>query len=186
MPLGAYPFAERFGWLVDRFGVSWQLSVGSRAQRVVPCLMFTGEQHGRAAEAMETWTALLGGSITHVDRYGPGEGEREGTVKHATFEVDGRTLTAIDSGYPHGFGFTGAISFLVPCDDQAEVDRLWDALGDGGAPGPCGWLTDRFGVTWQVVPRVLFDLLADPARADRVTRAMLSMQKLDAEALQRA
>ncbi len=189
MELGAYPFSPRFGWLQDKFGISWQIGLEERKQKIAPFLMFTGKQHGRAEEAIRYYTSLIDRStIEEIVRNGPGEEEPEGTVKRAVFTLDGLEMMAMDSAYPHGFTFTPAVSFVANCDSQAEIDELWDTLGDGGEIQQCGWLTDRFGVTWQIVPVILATLMQDPdpARARRVTEAMLQMVKLDIAALENA
>jgi predicted 3-demethylubiquinone-9 3-methyltransferase (glyoxalase superfamily) len=189
MELGEYPFSDRFGWLADKFGVSWQVNLKSRTQKITPFLMFVGEQHGKAEEAMNLYMSLFERSrIVSFERYDEGEEAPEGTVKHAAFLLDGQEFMAIDSNYDHQFTFTPAISFFVNCETQEEVDKLWDTFADGGEKQPCGWVTDRYGVTWQVVPTVLGELLQDedPEKAKRVMQAMLKMQKLDIKALQEA
>jgi predicted 3-demethylubiquinone-9 3-methyltransferase (glyoxalase superfamily) len=189
MELGEYPFSDRFGWLADKFGVSWQVNLKSRTQKITPFLMFVGEQHGKAEEAMTFYMSLFERSrIVSFERYDAGEESPEGTVKHAAFLLDGQEFMAIDSNYDHQFTFTPAISFFVNCETQEDVDKLWDTFADGGEKQPCGWVTDRYGVTWQVVPTVLGELLQgeDPEKAKRVMQAMLQMQKLDIKALQEA
>ena len=149
-----------------------------------PCLWFDG----RAEEAAELYTGLFPNSrITHVQRYGAGEHGQEGTVLTVAFELDGRPFVALNGG-PE-FAFTEAVSFQIDCADQAEVDRYWEALMEGGGePGRCGWLKDRFGLSWQIVPRQLGEMLGDPdrARAGRAMEAMLKMNKIDVAALRRA
>ncbi len=191
MPLDAYPWSERYGWVKDRFGVSWQVIAGRRppeGSMIAPCLMFTGAQHGRAEEAMRLYTGIFpNGRIDAVERYAAGEGP-EGTVKHGRFVLAGREMVAMDSHYEHGFTFNEALSLQVMCENQAELDRYWAALGEGGEHGPCGWLKDRFGVSWQVVPATIEQWLAsrDTAARDRAFEAMLKMKKLDIAALERA
>ena len=192
MPLGAYPWSERYGWVQDRFGVSWQVIAGRRepsGATIVPCLMFAGAQHGRAYEAMEVYAGIFpAGRVTSVERYAAGEGPT-GTVKHGRFVVAGQEMIAMDSHVDHGVTFNEALSFQVMCHDQAEVDRYWTALSDGGGEaGPCGWLKDRFGVSWQVVPASLRDWLGstDAAARDRAYAAIMRMGKLDVAAIQKA
>ncbi len=190
MPLGSYPWSERYGWVKDRFGVSWQV-ITRRADggaTIVPCLMFVGAQHGWAEEAMRFYTGVFPeGRIDSVERYAVGEGP-EGTVKHGRFTLAGQELVAMDSHIDHGFTFNEALSLQVMCADQAEVDHCWDALAAGGEHGPCGWLKDRFGLSWQVVPTAMTEWLVstDTAARDRAFEAMLQMKKLDIAALQRA
>lgn len=191
MPLDAYPWSPRFGWVQDRFGVSWQVIAARKPSPdtvVVPCFMFSDAQHGRAHEAMQRMTSLFPDSrIDGVTRYAPGEGPTD-TVKHGMFTLDGQRFIATDSHVPHGFTFNEATSLSVRCRDQAEVDRLWDALGDGGTPSRCGWIADRFGIWWQLVPQRLVDLQGSPdgAARKRMFQAMMTMDKLDVAGLERA
>lgn len=190
MPLDRYPFSEKFGWLNDRYGVSWQLSLGSSPQKITPFLLFVGEQHGKAEEAIEFYRSLFdNSSINHVERYGENrQPELEGTVSHASFTLAGQDFMAMDSNLEHNFTFTEAISFFVACEGQEEVDELWERLTAGGEEQPCGWLKDRFGVSWQIIPNALMEMLSDedPARAERATQAMLQMKKIQIDDLRTA
>jgi predicted 3-demethylubiquinone-9 3-methyltransferase (glyoxalase superfamily) len=191
MPLQQYPFSEKFGWLADRYGLNWQLNLGSRPQKIVPFMMFVGEQHGKAEQAMNLYTSLFKDSgIENIVHHGPGMGEVEGTVMHAVFRLAGQEFMAMDSNQEHNFTFTEAISFYVDCKSQQEVDFFWEKLGEGGDPNAqqCGWLKDRYGVSWQIVPSVLVDLMndPDPEKAKRVTEAMLQMKKIEIPALEQA
>ncbi|WP_366655283.1 VOC family protein [Fodinicurvata sp. EGI_FJ10296] len=198
MPLDRYDWSEKYGWLSDRYGVSWQIALGDCAevghQAICPSLLFVGAQHGRAEAAMEHYMAVFSTSPaasstapTAVDgilRYDGGP-DPAGTVKHAQFRLAGETFMAMDSAAAHDFGFTEAVSFMVGCDNQAEVDHYWSGLSAVPDAERCGWLKDRFGVSWQIVPRILPRLLADPdpARSARVMQAMLAMKKIDIEVL---
>ncbi len=152
-------------------------------QKITPFLWFDGQ----AEEAAAFYTSLFPNSrIDSVSRYteaGPGE---PGTAMVVAFTLNGQAFSAINGG-PE-FHFTPAISFYVNCETQEEVDRLWERLTDGGRPDQCGWLTDRYGLSWQIVPTALPELLSqpDPVKAQRVMQAMLQMTKLDIAALQRA
>jgi predicted 3-demethylubiquinone-9 3-methyltransferase (glyoxalase superfamily) len=191
MPIGAYPWSERYGWIADRFGVSWQVMSGPRPPEgpaIAPSLMFVGVQHGRAEEAMRFYTGIFPGSrIAEVARYAAGEGP-EGTVKRARFVLAGQDLVAMDGHGEHRFGFDEGVSLQVMCEDQAEVDRYWEALGAGGSHGPCGWLKDRFGLSWQVVPKQIATWMGGgvPAARDRAFQAVMGMGKLDVGAIERA
>jgi predicted 3-demethylubiquinone-9 3-methyltransferase (glyoxalase superfamily) len=189
MELQEYPFSKKFGWVADRFGVSWQLSLSGSSTAIAPFFMFTGKQHGKAEEAMSFYASLFESSrIDHIERYGAGQQEPEGTVKHASFTLAGQDFMAIDSNAPHPFTFTPGISLFVSCQTQEEIDRLWDKLAKGGEEVQCGWITDKYGVSWQIVPANLGDLLGDGTspRADRVMKKLLTMIKLDMKELQRA
>jgi predicted 3-demethylubiquinone-9 3-methyltransferase (glyoxalase superfamily) len=191
MPLDAYPWSERYGWVQDRFGVSWQVMAGRREgarATIVPCLMFAGAQHGRAEEAMRAYASIFpGGRVLDVSRYAPGEGP-EGKVKHGRFVLADQDMVAMDSHLAHGITFSEGVSLQVMCEDQATIDAYWAALGEGGKHGPCGWLADRFGLSWQVVPTRIGWWLADgdAAARDRAFRAMIGMGKLDVATLEGA
>ena len=191
MPFGAWPWSEGYGWVKDRFGVTWQVIAGWRQEGgavIVPCLMFSGPQAGRAEEALTTWAELFpGGEVVRLERYGAGEGV-EGTIKHGRARVGGQELIAMDSHAPHAFNFNEGVSLQVGCQDQELLDRYWTSLSEGGAPGQCGWLKDRFGVSWQVVPSAIADWIAceDPVARDRASEAMLEMEKLDIAGLKGA
>lgn len=182
MPLQAYPFSAKFGWVADKFGVSWQLSLAPRAQKITPFLMFVRDQHGRAEEAMRLYTSLFANSgidaITH-------EGA---TVQHALFHLSGQEFMASDGGLGHDFTFTEAISFFVQVSTQEELDHFWDQLSADPSAEQCGWLKDKYGVSWQIVPSLLNELMSTPdaARSGRVMQALLGMKKLDMAGLQAA
>jgi predicted 3-demethylubiquinone-9 3-methyltransferase (glyoxalase superfamily) len=151
--------------------------------RITPCLWFDTE----AEEAAQFYTSVFPGSrIVRVTHYGSAGPRPEGMVMEVEFELDGRSYLALNGG-PQ-FRFTEAISLQADCEDQAEVDRLWETLADGGEEGPCGWLKDRYGVSWQIVPHVLYELISDPdrERAQRVIAAMLQMGKVEIAELERA
>jgi predicted 3-demethylubiquinone-9 3-methyltransferase (glyoxalase superfamily) len=188
MTLGEYPFAKKYGWVADRFGLNWQLMLGSAPQKAYPSLMFTGKNAGRAEEALRFYASVFEGSRTgRLSRYGPGqEHDAEDDLNYAELFIGGTWLSLMDSGYPHEFGFDEGLSLVVTCESQAEIDRYWSRLAEGGSEGQCGWLKDRFGLSWQVVPSVLEELMSDPERAPRVVDAFMKMRKFDIEALTRA
>ena len=152
--------------------------------KIAPCLWFDGE----AEEAANFYVSLLSNSlIDQVQRnVTDSPAGKAGTVLTVAFTLAGQRFLALNGGTR--FEYTPAISFMVDCAHQAEVDRLWDALSDGGAPNRCGWLKDRYGVSWQIVPTVLPKLLGDRdlVKAQRVMQAMLQMSKLDIAALEAA
>lgn len=191
MPVDKYPWSERFGWVKDRFGATWQVMASPRGANgisIAPCLMFTGAQHGRAEEALKLYTDVFaGGRIDALERYSAPEGP-EGTIKHGRAVLAGHEFVVMDSHYNHGFTFNEGISLQVMCKDQAEVDSFWTRLSEGGEPGPCGWLKDRFGVSWQIVPASIADWMnsKDEAARDRAFAVMMGMTKLDIAALDAA
>lgn len=191
MPLQEYPFSKKFVWLQDRYGVSWQLNLASAKQKIAPFLLFVGDQHGKAEEAMNFYVSLFkNSSIINVTRHEAGGGEQEGTIMNARFSLDGQEFMAMDSGLEHQFTFTEATSFIVHCETGEEVDYFWERLSQDGDPAAqqCGWLKDRYGVSWQVIPNALLEMLSDPdpEKSQRVTKVMLQMKKLDVEALKQA
>lgn len=193
MPLDSYPFSDRYGWTTDRYGLSWQVMHDSRGeidQAIVPTLMFVGDVHGKAEEAIEHYTSVFPNSkVDHVQRYGEGEEpDRPGTIRHAYFALDGYKLAAMDSGHEHDFGFNEAVSLLVSCEGQEEIDAYWDRLSAVPEAEQCGWLKDRFGVSWQVAPADLDRFLSQGTEEQvaRVTQAFMQMKKFDLAELRRA
>ncbi len=187
MALDKYDWSEKYGWVQDRFGVSWQISLGeSRAvgQRFVPLLMYCGEQQGRAAEALQYYTDVFNPAKTEsIVRYEPGQVSLDATVVHARFRLNNGVFMAMDSAVPQPFTFNEGVSLVIDCDTQEEIDYYWERLTDGGSESQCGWLKDRFGVSWQVVPTVLAGLLQDPAKSARVMQAFMQMKKFNIEQL---
>lgn len=190
MPVGEYPFSPRFGWLQDRFGLSWQFNLGARPQKLTPFLMFCGPQHGKAAAAIDFYTRLFPHSgVEKLDRFGARDFGPEGTVKHAIFKLAGLDFMATDAAGEHPFTFNEGFSLMVECETQAEVDELWNKLtADGGAESRCGWLKDKFGVSWQITPKLLLEYMRDPnpAKAAVTMRAMMQMGKIDIQKLKDA
>lgn len=184
MPLDAYEWSERYGWGIDKFGLTWQLMLGpvsSVGQKVTPCFLFVNEQYGRGEEAIRLYTSLFPDSpIDGILHYGPNEPGREGTVKHAQFALAGGKFMIMDGPGEHAFGFNEAFSLIVNCADQAEIDRYWARLTEnGGAESMCGWLKDPFGVSWQIVPANIGEMLDSPA----AVQTMMGMKKIDIAAL---
>jgi predicted 3-demethylubiquinone-9 3-methyltransferase (glyoxalase superfamily) len=189
MEVARYPFSERFGWLADRYGVSWQISLSGKKQTITPYLMFTESVCGKAEEAIRFYTGIFDETAPpDIHRYGKDASGAEGTVMLAHFQMAGQDFKAADSSYPHGFTFNEGISFCVYCRDQAEIDMLWNRLTEGGVEQPCGWLKDKFGVSWQIVPHNIEKLCdsANPAKVGRVNAVLKKMTKIDMQALQDA
>jgi predicted 3-demethylubiquinone-9 3-methyltransferase (glyoxalase superfamily) len=194
MALDAYPFSKRYGWLQDRYGLSWQLILadpsGQLRPAIMPSLLFTGEVCGKAEEAGAFYRSVFDGSQAgQLARYPDGMApDRAGTVMYSDFRLDDTWFAAMDSAREHGFGFNEAVSFLVHCRDQAEIDRYWAQLSSVPESEQCGWCKDRYGVSWQISPIVLDELMTsgDQAVVDRVTHAFLEMKKLDVAAIEAA
>lgn len=192
VPLDSYEFAPRYGWVQDRYGVSWQviLSTEPAVQSIVPALLFVGDRCGRAREALTFYTSVFRNSQAgEIYSYGADHPPEDPThVMYGEATLEGTKFVAMDSGIDHRFGFNEGVSIIVNCDDQAEVDYYWDALTAVPEAEACGWLKDKFGVSWQIVPRQFYDLMpaGDGAVSDAIMTAMLPMKKLDIAALQRA
>lgn len=195
MPLDVYDWSPRYGWIQDRFGLTWQVAQGSVEEAggpVVPMLMFVTDRPV-AQTAMDRYAEIFDDAgVDAIVPFPPGvPGGLDGGVMHGRFRLAGQPFLAMDaSAKVHGFGFNEAVSLLVDCDSQAEIDRYWQALGTDGDPQAqqCGWLKDAFGVSWQVHPNELNEMLTDPdtARVERVTSAFLQMKKFDLAALRSA
>jgi predicted 3-demethylubiquinone-9 3-methyltransferase (glyoxalase superfamily) len=193
MELGSYPFSERYGWLQDRYGLSWQIiHAGNRdmSQRIVPVLMFVGNVCGKAEEALHYYASVFrDGTVNILARYGKGQGpDQEGTVQYASCALEGMEFGAMDSARQYDFGFNEAISFIVKCDDQAEIDHYWSKLSHVPQAEQCGWLKDKYGVSWQVAPRRMDEMMGSGTKEQiaRVTQAFLKMKKFNLAELERA
>lgn len=193
MPIGEYPFSKRYGWIEDRFGVSWQLmrTEHEMSQHLVPCVLFTGKRCGQARAAIEFYTSVFSNAKEgFVSTYGPGQ-EPNGTdlINFADFELEGQHFHVMESALDHPFDLNEATSFVVSCRDQPEIDHYWEKLSAVPEAEQCGWLKDRFGVSWQIVPTATLNELmgnaGDRARA-RVMSSLLKMKKLDIEGLRKA
>lgn len=194
MPIGVYPFSERYGWVQDKYGLSWQLILtkpeGEERPVIVPSLLFVGDVYGKAEEASDYYISLFKntrrGGIT---RYGSGkEPDKEGAVSFTDFKLEGQWFSAMDSAREHDFKFNEAISLIVNCDNQDEVDYYWEKLSAVLESEQCGWLKDKYGVSWQVVPAELDNMMktATPEQIDRLTQTILPMKKLDLDKLRKA
>ena len=193
MELGKYPFSERYGWCNDRFGLSWQIIYAGNIdikQKITPILTFVGSVCGRAEEAINYYTSLFpNSSIARILHYGKNEEpDKEGTVKYGAFTILGMEFGIMDSAREHEFGFNEAISFIIQCDTQKEIDFYWEKLSAVPEAEACGWLKDWYGLSWQIVPRAMNEMMStgDEQKLTRVTEAFLKMKKFDISELRRA
>lgn len=191
MPLGRYPWSEKYGWIADKFGISWQLALGKvseTGQKITSCLTFTGKQYGRVDEAIAHYSSVFKHvSIDGILRYGANElPDKEGLVKHAQIAIDGQKMMFMESASEHQFTFTEGISFTIYCETQEEIDYYWDKLTESGEESMCGWLKDKFGVSWQIIPTMLGKIMSDPAKAGKAAQAFMSMKKLNIEQIVQA
>ena len=180
MELGEYPFSPRYAWVRDRFGMTWQLMLtdpdGDPRPFVIPSFMFGGTNHAHAEEATDAWIALFDnarrGALYRYEEGGPLDA---GTVMFTDFTLRDTWMAATDSGTFHDFTFTPGVSMIVSCRDQEEIDRYWAGLSAVPEAERCGWCIDRWGVSWQVVPHNIAELMADAATRDKI----LHMGKID-------
>jgi predicted 3-demethylubiquinone-9 3-methyltransferase (glyoxalase superfamily) len=193
MELGRYPFSQKYGWCNDRYGLSWQIIAtddGDIRQKITPVLMFVGNVCGKAEEAVNYYTSLFPNSnIEMVSHYGKGEEpDKEGTVKYASFTLIGTQFGIMDSARAHNFKFNEAISFIVRCDAQEEIDFFWKKLSAVPEAEACGWLKDWYGLSWQIVPTAMDEMMStkDEHKLTRVTEAFLKMKKFDISELRKA
>jgi predicted 3-demethylubiquinone-9 3-methyltransferase (glyoxalase superfamily) len=194
MPLDKYPFSERYGWVQDKYGLSWQLilsdSKGEERPFITPSLMFVGAVCGKAEEASNFHLSVFKDTKRGIiARYPKGmEPDREGTIMFTDFMLENQWFAAMDSAREHNFSFNEAISFMVSCDRQEEIDYYWEKLSAVPEAEQCGWLKDKYGLSWQVVPAGMDEMMRSGSKEQiaRVTEAFLKMKKFDLAALKQA
>jgi predicted 3-demethylubiquinone-9 3-methyltransferase (glyoxalase superfamily) len=194
MPIDKYPFSDRYGWIQDKYGLSWQLILsnpdGEERPFIVPSLMFVGAISGKAEEASDFYLSVFKNTKRGlIARYPQGmEPDKEGTIMYTDFMIEKQWFAAMDSAHQHDFNFNEAISFMVNCENQNEVDYFWEKLSAVSESEQCGWLKDKYGLSWQIVPTALGKLLSDPdpEKSQRVMKAMLQMKKINIADLQKA
>ncbi len=192
MPLAEYPFSPWYGWIQDRHGLSWQLilSEAGAEQKIVPSFLFVRDHAGEAEEAIRFYARVFDGSMVgDIARYGPDQApDEEGTVAYAPFALAGQQFVAMDSAQEHDFNFNEAISLYVECRTQEEVDHYWEALSAVPEAEQCGWLKDKYGLSWQIIPKQLGEMMSDPdaEKSERVMDSMLKMKKIDIAELEKA
>lgn len=190
MPLQSYPFSKKYGWVMDKFGVSWQIMLIEQkapTQRIVPAIMFTQDLCGNADRAIDHYVSVFKDAERGMTmRYGENETpDTNGDTQYAEYTLAGQKFSAMDSPHEHKFKLNEAISFIVYCDNQTEIDHYWSKLSAVPEAEQCGWLKDKFGVSWQIVPTLMKELMAsgDKEKLARVTAAFLQMKKFDIERL---
>jgi predicted 3-demethylubiquinone-9 3-methyltransferase (glyoxalase superfamily) len=181
MELGEYPFSKYYGWVQDKYGYSWQLILnnpeGDKRPKIVPSLMFTKEKDGQAEAAMKFYTSVFKDSdiSSNLNRYPSKMPDRKGKISYADFRLFDQWFAVMDGGQDHDFNFTPAISLMVLCKDQAEIDYYWEKLSANPDVEQCGWLEDTFGISWQITPENMDDLMQSPGAFKR----MMNMKKLE-------
>lgn len=192
MPPDKYPFSDKYGWVQDKYGISWQLILPRQKapQKVMPSMLFVNDVCGKAEEAIQYYTSVFHHTKTGTTARYPGgmDPDKEGTLMYADFMLEGQWFAAMDSAREHHFNFDEGVSLMVHCDTQDEIDHYWDKLTAGGKEIQCGWLRDKYGVAWQVAPDSMLELLQgkDKDRAKRAMHAMMQMVKLDKAKLEQA
>ncbi len=193
MPLDEYRFSKWYCWIQDRYGLSWQLMLtdkGQSVQKITPNLLFSNESCGKAEEAVRYYTGVFKNSeIGMISRYKEGEAESpKAKINYTAFKLDGIALSAMDNGFDVEYGFNEAFSLIINCEDQQEIDYFWDKLSAVPESEQCGWIKDKFGVSWQIIPAVMDEMMksGDREKRRRVTEEFLKMKKFDLEALQKA
>lgn len=194
MPLGEYPFSKKYGWVADRYGLSWQLMLTEKSEeagtKITPNLLFSNESCGKAEEAIQYYTEVFeNSSVNFVSRYAEGEAQTsKAKINYAAFNLDDNYFCAMDNGFDVEFDFNEAISFIIYCEDQEEIDDFWAKLSAVPESEQCGWLKDKYGVSWQVVPIIMSEMLrsGDLEKMKRLAEAFLKMKKFDIETLKRA
>lgn len=192
MELGKYDWSEKYGWLADKYGLSWQIMTvpGIKPeQKITPSFLFVNDKFGQAEEAINHYISIFKDSRKGNLFRGPAEpASRREPLLYGDFYLQGERFVAMDGAGKHDYSFNEGVSLLVNCDNQEEVDYFWERLLEGGRESQCGWLKDRFGVSWQIIPKVLNEMMLDPdsAKVARVTKAFLQMRKFDVQQLEEA
>ncbi len=194
MDIDKYPFSERYGWVEDKYGLTWQLILtnpeGEKRPRIVPSLMFVKGAYGKAEEAVDFYISLFKDSKRGALHHYPADmgPQTEGKVMFSDFKLAGQWFAAMDGAGKHEFTFNEAVSLMVNCEDQVEIDYFWEKLSVSPENEQCGWLKDKYGVSWQIVPRDLEEMMrtANREQLDRVTQAFMPMKKLDIATLKKA
>lgn len=195
MPLQKYDFSKKYGWCQDKFGVSWQLILsdpeGDERPFIVPSMLFVGQNCGKAEEAINFYKSVFApnSKTGMLARYPKGSTQnKEGTLMFGDFALFGQWFAAMDSGFEHKFNFNESISYLVKCDSQQEIDSYWEKLSAVPEAEQCGWLKDKYGVSWQIVPRIMDEMMASGSTEQiaSLTKAFLQMKKFDIAELEKA
>lgn len=193
MPLDAYDFSGWYAWISDKYGLNWQIMLVEDIhahKKIRPSLLFSMEVCGRTQEAMDYYSGVfLDSSVGFVNRYLEGQAaDHRAKINYAELGICDFEMVLMDHGYGGDAAFNEAISFMIQCDDQKEIDYYWEKLSFVAEAEACGWVKDQFGLSWQIVPRALGALLSEGTESeiDKVTKAFLKMKKFDIAALERA
>jgi predicted 3-demethylubiquinone-9 3-methyltransferase (glyoxalase superfamily) len=187
-PVGKQYWCDLYGWVIDKFGISWQLAVEQvTGQKITPYLLFTGEMYGQAEAAIAHYSSIFhNAEVKSLTRFGQEDGDAEGKVRHAELTIDGQVFMLMDSMFAPDLRFSEGVSLTIHCETQEEIDYYWSHLTQGGEESMCGWLKDKFGVSWQVIPNILGKLMSDPEKAGKAAQAFMSMRKFNIEQIVQA
>lgn len=193
MPLDKYPFSNLYGWIQDRYGLSWQIILHDFApitQKITPSLLFSDGVCGKAEEAINFYTKVFENSaVTFVNKYAEGEAQaKNAKINFASFKINNTNFSAGDNGFDVNYSFNEAISFIINCKDQQEIDYYWGKLSAVPEAEQCGWVKDKYGLSWQIVPDNMEEILSSGSKEEvkRITEAFLKMKKFDIAALEKA
>jgi len=187
MPLDKYDWSSKYAWVKDKFGVSWQLDISksNSSQKIVPSLLFVNNKFNLIKNAANFYTSIFPDSKILIEQVFENINEIEnGTLLFAQLSLNGYLINLMSGGkIKHNFDFNESISFIVNCNSQEEIDYYWSKLTEGGEEIECGWLKDKFGIFWQIVPEILNELLVDSQKSDKVMREIFKMKKLELKKL---
>lgn len=193
MPLGEYPFSKRYCWVQDRYGLSWQLILvdnNQTGEKITPSFLFSNEACGKAEEAIKYYTEVFENSdIGKVSMYSTEEVELSNAkINYGAFKLAGMGFVAMDNGFKTDFNFNEAFSLIINCKDQDEIDYFWQKLSAIPEAEQCGWVKDRFGVSWQIIPDIMNEMMNLGSREQirRITESFLKMKKLNLKDLKKA
>lgn len=190
MDLDEYEWSKKYGWIKDKYGLSWQIFLDEAPLEILPAFLFVNDQFGNAQEAIEFYCSLFKDSKTqYVVKFDENKPTLKDKIQYTEFTLANQLFIAMESPEDHDFGFNEAFSFVIHCENQDEVDYYWNSfINLGGQEGQCGWLKDKFGISWQVIPKLLVQLLndSDKQKADRVMNAMMKMKKIECSKLEEA
>ena len=193
MPLGTYDFSQWYAWICDKYGLNWQIMLVENInehKKIRPCLLFGLEACGKTQEAMDYYTSVFPKSkVGYVNHYQEGEShDIRAKINYAELEIFNLEMVMMDHGYGGDAIFNEAISFMIQCEDQKEIDYYWEKLSFVKEAEACGWVKDQFGLSWQIIPKIMSELLSNGTKQEleRVTKAFLAMKKFDIAALEKA
>jgi len=189
MPMGAYPWAEKYAWITDKYGLSWQLMRTENPcdKKISPCFLFVNQVYQRGEEAINLYRKIFTQSELYSLSHYDDDPLPKGMLKHVHFSIADFPMRAMDGSNEHKFEFNEAISIVVECQNQNEIDHYWDSLiSDGGQESMCGWLKDKFGISWQIIPYNIGSMIMSPSNGQRAMQALLKMKKIDIISLENA